>query len=197
MTGPRELKEDTVKRNVLIGTGLLTLLAALGIGQILLQQAATAQTNGKPMAPRFEVDPMWPKPMPNHWLLGNTIGVGVDSRDHVFIIHRGAGSLEAKEIYASENPPASECCIPAPPVLEFDAEGNLVNSWGGPGQGYEWPESNHGVTVDHKGNVWIGGEEKNEKPILKVTKAGEMLLPIGKQRVHNGSNDTENLGGGA
>jgi len=86
-----------VRRNVLIGTGLLTLLVALGIGQILLQQAAAAQTNGKVMAPRFEVDPMWPKPMPNHWLLGNTIGVGVDSRDHVFIIHRGAGRSRRKK----------------------------------------------------------------------------------------------------
>src|SRR5215813_10810447 len=93
-------------------------------------RAEGAQTNGKTMAPRFEVDPMWPKPMPNHWLLGNTIGVGVDSRDHVYIIHRGAGSLEAKEIYAAADPPASECCIPAPPVIEFDAEGNVVKAWG-------------------------------------------------------------------
>ena len=125
-----------MKRNVLIGTGLVTLLAVLGVGQILLQQAATAQTNGKAMAPRFEVDPMWPKPLPNHWVMGNTIGVGVDGRDHIFIIHR-AGSLEAKELYAAENPPASECCVAAPPVLEFDAEGNMVKAWGGPGQGYE------------------------------------------------------------
>src|SRR6058998_3546438 len=117
-------------RNVLIGSSLVALVAALGIAQ-----------------PRFEIDPMWPKPMPNHWLLGNTIGVGVDSRDHVFIIHRGA-TLEEKEVYATANPPASECCQPAPPVLEFDAEGNLVKAWGGPGEGYEWPGSNHGITPD-------------------------------------------------
>src|SRR5215475_15676938 len=128
-------------RNVFVGSSLLVLLAALGIGQVLLNRVAEAQAKNAVQAPRFEVDPMWPKPLPNHWLLGNTIGVGVDSRDHVYIIHR-AGSLEAKEIYAAAN--QAECCIPAPPVLEFDAEGNLVKAWGGPGQGFEWPESNHG-----------------------------------------------------
>jgi Lactonase, 7-bladed beta-propeller len=177
-----------VKRNVLIGTGLFTLLAALGVGQIVLQQAATAQTNGKVMAPRFEVDPMWPKPLPNHWLLGNTIGVGVDSRDHVFIIHR-AGSLEAKEIYAAENPPASECCIAAPPVLEFDAEGNMVKAWGGPGQGYEWPESNHGITPDNKGNLWIGGNGASDGHILKFTRDGKFVKQFGFAWASAGSND--------
>ncbi|MBZ5675970.1 MAG: hypothetical protein LAP61_17150 [Acidobacteriia bacterium] len=108
------------------------------------------------MAPRFEVDPMWPKPLPNHWILGQTIGVSVDAQDHVWIIHR-AGSLEAGEVHATTNPPTAKCCAPAPPVLEFDPAGNLVNSWGGPGNGYDWPDSNHGITVDYKGNVWIGG----------------------------------------
>jgi DNA-binding beta-propeller fold protein YncE len=177
-----------VKRNVLIGTGLLTLLAALGIGQIALQQAATAQTNGKTMAPRFEVDPMWPKPLPNHWIMGNTIGVGIDSRDHIFIIHR-AGSLEAKELYAAENPPASECCIAAPPVLEFDAEGNMVKAWGGPGQGYEWPESNHGITPDSKGNLWIGGNGANDGHILKFTRDGKFVKQFGFAYASAGSND--------
>ena len=177
-----------MKRNVLIGTGLLTLLAALGIGQIALQQAAIAQTNGKTMAPRFEVDPMWPKPLPNHWVMGNTIGVGIDSRDHIFIIHR-AGSLEAKELYAAENPPASECCIAAPPVLEFDAEGNMVKAWGGPGQGYEWPESNHGITPDSKGNLWIGGNGANDGHILKFTRDGKFVKQFGFAYASAGSND--------
>src|SRR5499427_4789921 len=143
-------------RNVIIGGTLVALLAALGVGQHLLQQSAEAQAKGAVQAPRFEVDPMWPKPVPNHWVFGNIIGVGVDKNDHVYIIHRGAGSLEAKEIYAAANPPQSECCVPAPPVLEFDPEGNLVKAWGGPGQGYEWPESNHGITPDSKGNLFIG-----------------------------------------
>ena len=100
---------------------------------------------------------MWPKPLPNHWVIGQTIGVSVDAQDHVWIIHR-AGALERMEVYAAANPPAAECCAPAPPVLEFDQEGNLIGHWGGEdGPGYEWPASNHGITVDYKGNVWIGG----------------------------------------
>jgi WD40 repeat protein len=127
------------------------------------------------MAPRFEVDPMWPKPLPNHWVMGNVIGVSVDAQDHVWIIHR-QGSLEAMELYGVANPPKgankrrngvveSECCAPAPPVLEFDQEGNLLKSWGGSdGDGYVWPDSNHGIFVDFKGNVWIGGNGRGTRP---------------------------------
>src|SRR5919112_2958569 len=118
-------------RNLVVGTALLVLLAALGVAQYMLEQTAAAQAKTAVQAPRFEVDPMWPKPLPNHWVYGNVIGVGVDSKDHVYIIHRGAGSLEPKEIYAAANPPESECCVPAPPVIEFDAEGNFVRAWGG------------------------------------------------------------------
>src|SRR5205085_3398085 len=107
------------------------------------------------MAPRFEVDPFWPKPLPNHWVLGQTIGVSVDAQDNVWIVHR-PGSLEAGETHGTTDPPTAQCCAAAPPVLEFDAAGNLIRHWGGPGQGYDWPLSNHGITVDHKNNVWIG-----------------------------------------
>ena len=89
-----------MKRNVMVGSSLLALLGALAVGQTLLERRAQAQAKNTTQAPRFEVDPMWPKPLPNHWLLGNTIGVGVDNQDHVYIIHRGA-TLEAKEVYAS------------------------------------------------------------------------------------------------
>ena len=176
-------------RNVVIGSTLVTLLAALGVGQHLLQQSAEAQAKGAVQAPRFEVDPMWPKPVPNHWVFGNIIGVGVDKNDHVYIIHRGAGSLEAKEIYATTNPPSSECCVPAPPVLEFDAEGNLVKAWGGPGQGYEWPESNHGITPDSKGNLFIGGNGGNDGHILKFTREGKFVKQFGFAYASGGSND--------
>jgi hypothetical protein len=177
------------KRNLAIGTGLLMLLAALGLGQSVLQRVAAAQAKGGVQAPKFEVDPMWPKPVPNHWVFGNIIGVGVDNQDHVYIIHRGAGSLEAKEIYATENPPASECCVPAPPVLEFDAEGNMVRAWGGPGQGYEWPESNHGITPDSKGNLWIGGNGADDGHILKFTHEGKFIKQFGFAYASAGSND--------
>src|SRR5204862_4519380 len=92
-------------------------------------------------APVFEVYPLWPKPLPNHWLLGSTIGVWVDEQDHVWIIHRSSATLNANERGAEVDPPTGECCRGAPPVLEFDPAGNLVRHWGGPGQGYEWPQS--------------------------------------------------------
>jgi DNA-binding beta-propeller fold protein YncE len=176
-------------RNVLIGTAVVALMVGLGVGQNLLERAAQAQTNGKTMAPRFEVDPMWPKPLPNHWILGMTIGVGIDSRDHVYIIHRGAATLDAKEKYAMASPPASECCVAAPPILEFDSEGNLVKGWGGPGEGFEWPESNHGITPDSKGNLWIGGNGANDGHILKFTRDGKFVKQFGFAYANAGSND--------
>ena len=176
-------------RNLLVGASLIAVLAGLGVAQHLLEQTAAAQAKGSVQAPRFEVDPMWPKPVPNHWVFGNIIGVGVDTQDHVYIIHRGAGSLEPKGIYAAANPPASECCIPAPPVLEFDQEGNLVKAWGGPGPGYEWPESNHGITPDSKGNLFIGGNGGNDGHILKFTRDGKFLKQFGFAYASAGSND--------
>jgi len=175
-------------RIMFVGSSLLALLAALAIVERQLERTAAAQAKNAVQAPRFEVDPMWPKPMPNHWLLGNTIGVGVDSRDHVFIIHRGA-TLEEKEVYATANPPASECCQPAPPVLEFDAEGNLVKAWGGPGEGYEWPGSNHGITPDSKGNLWIGGNGADDGHILVFTREGKFVKQFGFAYANAGSND--------
>jgi hypothetical protein len=149
------------------------------------------------------VDPLWPKPLPNHWILGNAIGVSTDAQDHVWIIHRGA-SLERMETYATTNPPAAVCCAPAPPVLEFDAAGNLAGHWGGPGEGYTWPASNHGITVDYKGNVWIGGNGRgpdasryHDSMVLKFTRGGKFLMAIGKPSASQGSNDTENVKGPA
>ncbi len=144
--------------------------------------------------PTFAVDPLWPKPLPNHWLLGSTIGVSVDSRDHVWIIHR-VGSLNLQtENSAGVNAPDGQCCSAAPPVLEFDQEGNLVSSWGGPSADYDWPESNHGVTVDNMDNVWIGGNAPTDAHILKFTRDGRFLFQLGAPRRNGGSNDTENFG---
>src|SRR5258705_1757259 len=141
----------------------LIVLGGLGLSSTYLEHRAAAQAKAAVQAPRFEVDPFWPKPLPNKWILGQTIGVSVDAQDHVWIIHR-AGSLEPNEVHATTNPPIAQCCAPAPPILEFDAAGNLLRHWGGPGEGYEWPESNHGVTVDYKGNVWIGGNGRGTAP---------------------------------
>ncbi len=197
-----------MKRTYLVGAALVAVLA---IGSVVLErkavvEAATAQ------APRFEVDPFWPKPLPNHWVIGATIGLGVDAQDNVWIIHR-QGSLEAKEQYATMTPKNAECCAAAPPVLAFNAAGDVIQSWGGKGGGFDWPSSNHGIDVDHKGNVWIGGNGRGSVPaalahdeskmaaagavhdsfILKFTQSGKFLMQMGKPFQSKGSNDLANL----
>jgi len=175
-----------VKRNILIAVTFVFVLGALGGTRVLLQQTVEAQGDTV-SAPRFEVDPFWPKPLPNHWILGSAIGVWVDERDHVWMIHRSSDSLAEQE-RAGELEEA-QCCSGAPPVLEFDAEGNLVSSWGGPGEGYEWPQSNHGISVDHLGNVWIGGNGGGDSHILKFTRTGEFLAQYGMAGAHRGPGD--------
>ena len=191
---------------------LLTLSLGCGGGGDTIAEgpAADAVASG-PQAPMFQVDPFWPKPLPNHWILGPAIGVSVDSRDHVWIVHRNNPDLFGtnNEIGASHDPPLSECCIPAPPVLEFDPDGNLVGHWGGPTESgeYEWPLSNHGIVVDNKDNVWIGGNGPSDAHILKFSRDGEFLLQLGKagaraagkgadgrQLFERDSNDTESFG---
>ena len=189
----------------------LALVAAFAAGSYYLDQRSVAEA-ATVQAPRFEVDPMWPKPLPNHWVIGATIGVAVDNKDNVWIIHRGA-SLEEKERYATWTPKAADCCAPAPPVLAFNSEGDLIASWGGKGEGFEWPTSNHGIDVDHKGNVWIGGNGRGARPaalahdeskmaaagavhdsmVIKLTQSGKFLMQIGKPFMSKGSNDIDNL----
>ncbi len=178
------------------GAVLLAILFSLGAVERTLDRRAAAQVGGAVQAPRFEVDPFWPKPLPNHWLLGSAIGVSVDDQDHVWIVHRGGATLNARtEMGAATDPKtAEECCMPAPPVLEFDPAGNLVGHWGGPGTGYEWPLSNHGITVDYKGNVWIGGNDAKDAHVLKFTKAGKLLMQFGQQGKSGGSHDTQSFG---
>jgi hypothetical protein len=181
------------KRKVMSGVALAAGIVTLGIGQAVLQQHADAQGSSV-TAPLYEVDPLWPKPLPNNWLLGWTIGTWVDEQDHVWVIHRGAGGLHNNERGAELNPPIAECCRTAPPILVYDQDGGLVRSWGGPGEGYEWPQSNHGVHVDYKGNVWIGGNGEKDAHILKFTKDGKFLMQVGKFGQGKGSNDPENFG---
>src|ERR1700681_3968611 len=112
------------KYDLRVGIAFLTAVAALGTAAVIFERRAVVEAAAV-QAPRFEVEPLWPKPLPNHWLLGNVIGVSVDAQDHIWIVHRGA-ALERMELYASADPPASDCCKAAPPVLEFDEAGNLI-----------------------------------------------------------------------
>src|SRR5438105_1697918 len=154
----------------------------------LLLSATLFMAQNANQVPSFKVDPLWPKPLPNHWLVGAVAGVAVDSQDHVWIIHRPS-TLQPNEIRASYRG--------APPVLEFDREGNLVSSWGGPGNGYEWPQLEHGIYVDVKNSVWVAGAGEKDNQILKFTRDGKFLMQIGHSARNRGSNDTENLGGAA
>jgi hypothetical protein len=177
-------------RNLLIGLTLVGTLAGLWLVQGALEERVAAQSKSGTQAPRFEVDPFWPKPLPNHWLLGSTIGVSVDAQDHVWIIHRGASTMDPNELGAEGNTPIAECCRAAPPVLEFDQAGTLISSWGGPGNGFEWPQSNHGITVDGKGNVWIGGNAPVDGQVLKFTRDGRFLKQFGFGWANASSTDT-------
>ncbi|MFO1329242.1 MAG: hypothetical protein U1F56_17915 [Rubrivivax sp.] len=167
-------------------------LAALAACSPQRGDTPVAAQGAQVQAPVFEVDPLWPKPLPNHWLLGMAIGIWVDERDHVWIIHRGAATLHDNE--RALDLKVGECCSAAPPVLEFDPSGRLVRSWGGPGPGYEWPESNHGIHVDHKGNVWIGGNGAKDAHILKFTRDGKFLMQMGRMGTNEGSNSPDNFG---
>src|SRR5262245_59871546 len=151
-------------------------------------------------APIFEVDPFWPKPLPNHWVTGSTIGLSVDARDNVYTIHRPntvednfkAADIKASQARDDEARPGAagqaapesamigKCCKVAPPVLVYDQAGNLIKSWGGPGKGYDWPDSNHGITVDHANNVWLAGNGANDTQILKFSNDGAFIFQIGK-----------------
>ena len=156
--------------------------------------APVATSPGDPGdATAFRFDATWPKPLPDNWTLGNVVGVAVDARDDIWVIHR-PGSLTAEEAGAAADPPLAECCRAAPPVIEFNQDGDVVQAWGGPGEGYEWPEAEHGIFVDHLDNVWIGGSGGNDAQILKFTQAGDFLLQIGRQGQGQGSNDLESFG---
>ena len=185
----------TARRNVLIGAvASPRRCVALGAGRTPARARGRRAGEAAVMAPRFEVDPLWPKPLPNHWVLGQAIGLTVDAQDHVWIVHRdnllGAERSRRqpesadRRRAASRRRPSSSSIPPA--TSSATGEGRA--------QGYDWPESNHGITVDHKGNVWIGANVGTDAHLLKFTKAGKFLMQFGKPGQNKGSNDTENFG---
>ena len=161
--------------------GLVTAVVIIGATASPVAQPRTTARR----VPTFRVDASWPKPLPNHWILGAVAGVAVDRRDHVWITHRPSTLQpnETRSIWKA-----------APPVLEFDADGTLLSSWGGPRNGYEWPQLEHGIYVDDQDNVWLGAGGDKDAHILKFTRQGRFLMQIGHQGKGAGSNDTENLG---
>jgi hypothetical protein len=150
---------------------------------------AGAQQPAALRAPVFQVDEKWPA-IPNNWVLGEVSSIAVDPQDRIWVLHRPASI------------PAAQRASAAPPVLQFDADGRLLTSWGGPADGYDWPDREHGIYVDAKGFVWISGnggwpkpagEGRTDDMILKFTAAGKLVLQIGSRGRSAGNTDTSNV----
>jgi DNA-binding beta-propeller fold protein YncE len=153
--------------------------------------------------PQFAVDPFWPKPLPNNWIIGQVAGLSIDRNNNVWIIHRphtvqptNAGATPItkwRERTWGHDPLQSQCCVTAPPVLAFDSAGNVIHSWGGPDAGHEWFASEHGIYVDHNDFVWVAGNGNNDHMMMKFTKEGKFIKQIGGVGVSKGSNDTASV----
>lgn len=166
------------------GTGILLLISSL-----IYQLSAIAVDT-----PRYTVDPSWPKPLPNDWSMGQASGVAVDRDDHIWVIQRPASACTTAPSETDKKMLPRKACRPAPPVLKFDQEGHLLSWWGGPGVGYDWPEREHGLTIDAKGYVWIGGNGPKDGQYLKFTRDGRFVLQIGQSGLLTNSSDVTRLG---
>jgi DNA-binding beta-propeller fold protein YncE len=185
------------RTRIVLAAAALATVAVAGVGLRQLDAKPSVQTVE---VPRFVVDPLWPKPLPHHWVVGMMVGVSVDSHDHVFIVHRPRSLNKETEVGAGETPPTSDCCVPAPPILEFDPAGNLVNAWGGAGAGYDWPNGvgaagEHGIAIDKKGNVWLGSTGTTDRQILKFTHDGKFIAQFGKPAPGKNSLSTTDFAG--
>lgn len=165
-------------------------------------EAVPTSADGDPV-PVFDFDPTWPKrPFPNQWVFGNVAGMAVDANDHLWVIHRPL-SMTLSNDYAALDPPAGECCRPFPSIIEFDPSGEVVQAWGGPdpaapeskrtAEGYDWPRE-HGLFVDHQGNVWTGGAEPGAATVTKLTGDGQLVFQRGSFDQSGGNADTDNFG---
>ena len=203
---------------------VLAFTVACGGGSNGTAPAATPAPGAAPPSsadgiPRFEYDATFPKmPLPNQWILGEVGGVGVDAQGHVWVIQR-PWTVTDRELAAVTG--QALCCKPAPPVIEFDQAGNVVQSWpalqpftaaagtpagqgnevgpsgatlweAGPGPYGQWGRREHTVLVDHNGFVWVSNDDSHV--IYKFTREGKHVLTIGKPGMTNGSNDTALLG---
>jgi NHL repeat len=166
--------------------GVMLLLTVVLVGSV--PRTSTAQGAA---AAQFVVDPLWPKPLPNNWLMGQASGVAIDRRDHIWVVQRPK-SLTEDERGATLTPPRSRCCAPAPPVMEFDADGNLIQAWGPPAGG-PWPDNEHGIFVDHRDNVWLAGNGAKDGQIFRYTRDGKFVMKIGEPGVVGDDADTRRL----
>ena len=183
-----------MKTKIAAAGALVALTLTISVIHILRDEPVAAVQGPKASAevPTFQVDPFWPNLPNDTWILGEVAGVAVDAQDHVWLLQRPR-VLQDDERYAAMDPPQADCCAPAPPVLEFDAEGNFIQGWGGPEPGVDWPQNEHGLAIDHQGHLWISGNGAKDHYILKFTRAGKLLMQIGHSGKSQGSNDTDNV----
>jgi len=175
---------------LIVRVGLMLLVAIAVADSTLRRAGASAPQTDTEQIPIFDLDQSWPKPLPNNWGFAETWGIAVDSRDHPWVLQSTTQKDPAiRTLLAREGKQLG------PPVMEFDVQGNLVQAWGGPGPGYNWPEAasvaEHGVFLDHKDNVWV---TSLSHVVQKFDRRGKFLLEIGEQGKTNGSNDRRLLG---
>ena len=182
---------------------ILALVVVVGTACAGGDSAPTVVASDAPMfqvggdqVPLFEPDPLHFSLLPNQWVNGQVGGLVVDSHDNLWVFQRPL-TIPAGEKAASLDPPEADCCVPAPSVLQYDVNGQFVQAWGGPGEGYEWFSNEHGIWVDSQDNVWLSGSAGPDNHILKFTNSGEFLMQIGQAGMNTGSNDTQNVGGPA
>jgi hypothetical protein len=159
--------------------------SAMGLSCLLLW-GADPKASAPGGMPVYKVDPFWPKPLPNKWLIQGVPTMVADKDDHIWVLNRPR-DIMPDEAGAATNPPRTDCCIAAPAVLEFDTAGNLLKSWGGPGYTPDWPApgiarpgpgAEHNIVVDRQGNVWISGSARGDS-IQKFTADGKFLWDFG------------------
>lgn len=163
-----------------------------------LEPAVQAALPVADAAPSFAVDPAWPDPLPNSWILGQVTGVAVDANDSVWVLHRPA-TLSDTERAAATDPPTARCCKAAPPLLVFNADGSLAKAWGEPeggeGRGATWPLREHSLAIDPRDNsVWLAGNDPDDGFIVKYDSEGRFILRVGEKGPSLGNGSTLRLG---
>jgi DNA-binding beta-propeller fold protein YncE len=193
-SGNGQFGEEAMKSKCVNWAVLIALVVAAAVGEKWLASAAfsaqAAQPQGRSL-PIFEVDRAWPK-VPSQWKLGDASSIAIDAQDNIWVLHRPR-TLKPEQ-----------AAMAAPPVIVFDRAGNYIKAWGGAGNGYEWPEREHGIHIDYRGFVWLGGNScpTNGLPglkavaddqLLKFTQEGKFVMQIGRSNQSKGNADTRNL----
>ena len=153
--------------------------AIFALAAVLAQSQQPNHKRARPTdVPQYRIDPSWPKQLPHNWIMGQVGGMSIDDHDHIWVLQRPR-TLTSEVLGAAQTPAHALCCRGAPSVLEFDAIGNLIRSWGGPDFVPDWPKTEHAIRVDRSGNIWISGNNSTDRQVIKFSPSGKQLLEIG------------------